>query len=39
MKLGIAGAGLIVETLMQFIDEVREVEKVAICSLDRKSVV
>jgi predicted dehydrogenase len=33
MKLGIAGAGLIVETLMQFIDEVREVEKVAICSL------
>ncbi|MBO4537833.1 MAG: Gfo/Idh/MocA family oxidoreductase [Erysipelotrichaceae bacterium] len=33
MKLGIAGAGLIVGTLMQFIDEVREVDKVAICSL------
>ncbi len=33
MKLGIAGAGLIVETLMQFIDEVQEIDKVAICSL------
>ena len=33
MKLGIVGAGLIVHTLLEFVDDLKEVDKVAICSL------
>ncbi len=32
MKLGIVGTGLIVETLFQFISEIKEIEVKAICS-------
>lgn len=35
MKLGIAGCGLIVETLFQFIEEVKEIQIVAITATER----